>query len=139
MKIIKSERNLRAGTNLRKIREIMNLNQAELARLAVLAPSQISNFETGAKGIGPKICLKLAKVFGVPPEELQRMLQSDGNEERLRLSLEIHRNDIRELAGPFLEMIELKKMASTNKLSQDAWDHLIRQIKMLLRLSKKTV
>lgn len=133
----KKDKNIRAGRVLKIIRETMKLSQSELGKMADLKASQISNFETGWRGMGDQVRAKLARAIEIPEGELTRMLQSDADEELIQLWLELNQAGANDLVQPLRKIIHIKKLVKENKLSHEVLDHLKRQIKILCDLAEK--
>ena len=60
----------RLGEGLRRIRRARHLNQADLARLAGVSPSAISQAESGYRGLALDTLLTLAEALGVSLDDL---------------------------------------------------------------------
>lgn len=60
----------RLGEGLRRIRQERNLSQADLARLAGISPSAISQAESGHRGLALDTLLTLAEALGVGLDDL---------------------------------------------------------------------
>ncbi len=59
--------NILMGINLRKLRLERSLTQEQLADRLQLSSGLVTKWESGAKGIGKKVLLKLCQVFNVRP------------------------------------------------------------------------
>ncbi len=68
----------RLGEGLRRLRRERHLNQAELARLAGVSPSAISQAESGYRGLALDTLLTLAEALGVTLDDVLA-LRSDGD------------------------------------------------------------
>lgn len=62
-----SELNKMMGSNLRKLRRESKLTQEQLAERLQVSGGLIPKWESGAKGIGKKVLVKLCAVFKVQP------------------------------------------------------------------------
>ena len=58
------------NANIRRLRELHALSQRDLAARAKLSVTTVNRVETGQRKPMPKTMRKLAKAFGVTPEEL---------------------------------------------------------------------
>ena len=63
--------------NLRVQRAIKNLTQAELAELISVSRQTINTIESGKYVPSTVLALKMAKVFGVPVEEVFELEEGD--------------------------------------------------------------
>ena len=63
--------------NLRVQRAIKNLTQAELAELISVSRQTINTIESGKYVPSTVLALKMAKVFGVPVEEIFDLEETD--------------------------------------------------------------
>lgn len=62
-----SDLNKMMGSNLRKLRRESRLTQEQLAERLQVSSGLIPKWESGAKGIGKKVLLKLCVIFNVQP------------------------------------------------------------------------
>ena len=101
-------------------------------------PQHISHMETGQRGIGPKSEGKLAQVFGLPPEEFNRILVCEGNGIIILLWSQIHtmpKTDVHKILPRLLEVLELYELVRREKVSSDLWDSLLTLIENLLKIA----
>ena len=61
------ELNKLIGFNLRTLRRATKMTQEQLAERLAVSVGMIAKWETGAKGVGKKVLLKLCAVFEVKP------------------------------------------------------------------------
>ena len=101
-------------------------------------PQHISHMETGQRGIGPKSEGKLAQVFGLPPEEFNRILVCEGNGIIILLWSQIHtmpKTDVHKILPRLLEVLELYELVRREKVPSDLWDSLLTLIENLLKIA----
>lgn len=132
------------GKILKLMREIAGYTQAEVAKACGWQyPQQVSVYETGWRRMGPKTQAKFASALGVPVEEFERMLQSEGRPEVVRTWVKLHEihnhNDADELLRAFQRIIQIYQNAQVEPDQHEVYDHLMRQIRLLSEkyISKK--
>lgn len=127
---------LKEGRKVRRLRNYLGLSQNELGRLADLTAQQISNIETGQRGIGPDIGPRLAKVFSLSEKEFRRLLNED-NDDFTVLWMELHQTQgAEDLIDCFRNLLRIKRAA--NQASRpETLELLQRQIELMALLSKE--
>jgi hypothetical protein len=103
-------------------------------------PQPIGLMETGQRSIGPKSKRKLAQVFGLPPEEFNRILLCEGNGIIILLRSQIHtlpKTDVHQILPRLLEVLEPYELVHREKVPSDLWDSILTLIENLLKIAHK--
>jgi transcriptional regulator with XRE-family HTH domain len=93
-KVAKKEKNIRQGQILKNLRKSAKLTQGQLAQLVGMKPQQISNYESGIRGIGDVAMDHFARAFGITESELRRMLLGEPIDSFRNLWMELNQVDI---------------------------------------------
>jgi len=128
------------GEILKILRHQSQLSQNQLAALIGVNPQHISHMETGQRGIGAKSRGKLAQVFGLPPEEFNRILACEGDVSVILLWSQIHtmpKADAHQIIPLLLDVLDLYELVRREKVPADLWDSLLSQIENLLKIAHK--
>jgi transcriptional regulator with XRE-family HTH domain len=128
------------GEILKILRHQSQLSQNQLAELIGVNPQHISHMETGQRGIGPKSRGKLAQVFGLPPEEFNRILACEGEGIIILLWSQIHtmpKDDVHQIIPILLEVLDLYELVRREKVPSDLWESLLAHIENLLKIAHK--
>jgi transcriptional regulator with XRE-family HTH domain len=128
------------GEILKILRHQFQFSQNRLAELIGVNPQHISHMETGRRGIGAKSRAKLALVFGLPPEEFNRILACEGEGIIILLWSQIHtmpKEDVRQVIPILLEVLDLYELVRREKVPPDLWDSLLSHIGNLQKIARK--